>query len=163
MRCLFIIGVFVLAGHGVESSLDKSLLPSITRCEPGTHWKDDCNFCFCVDSGIGACTRLLCKGIEKIRNTPELQLPSGVDCLPGTTWKSQCNHCLCLGDGYPACTRRECPWNSHEPESTCAPHTIWRDECIICRCTSYGESSCTMLACNYPFNEDLITRLKNEL
>ncbi|CAH1709879.1 unnamed protein product [Chironomus riparius] len=29
-------------------------------CVPDTHWKEDCNTCFCTPTGLRACTKVGC-------------------------------------------------------------------------------------------------------
>lgn len=99
------------------------------KCTPGTTWKNDCNTCWCTDSGISACTIKGCLHVEnnivpftlKVNNrtkrsysgatTPtrfHSSYPENEEkCKHGTTWMDDCNRCRCFG-GRAACTRMMC-------------------------------------------------------
>ena len=149
MRFLLIICLFVLVGHRVESAPNNSETPG-KKCEPGTSWQEDCNFCFCLDAGVGACTRKLCNGVgyELFSTAEKPKVPSGNQCLPGSTWKSQCNSCICSDNGLPACTTALCPGYESEPEKICAPNTTWKNDCNSCTCSDNGQNAaCTLRGC----------------
>ena len=148
MRCLLIISLFVLAGHRVESSEPDPLsgIPTVEKCEPGTHWKNDCNFCYCVDSDVSLCTLMLCNGDKEDRK--KSILPSDKYCLPGSSWKSQCNYCTCTDNGMAMCTLKACDIKKYGPPKFCAPNTTWKSDCNTCWCTNIGLPACTLMACN---------------
>lgn len=103
-------------------------------CIPGTTWKQDCNSCWCTETGIAACTLMGClhlppfnnnnaKGFDPIIRIRRKRSSSGTttnrtrfqnslpenerNCKHGTTWMKSCNRCRCFG-GRAACTRMMC-------------------------------------------------------
>ncbi|KAK3871951.1 hypothetical protein Pcinc_022930 [Petrolisthes cinctipes] len=108
-------------------------------CVPGTSWKQDCNTCFCTETGVGVCTLKLCATRGK-RETP---------CEPNSTWMDDCNRCRCA-NGVGVCTKKACSVVLHdvaEAEAECqGEEGRWREACNWCRCVK-GKGVCTRRGC----------------
>lgn len=90
------------------------------KCVPGTRFmdKDNCNECFCTETGHAACTEKAClPETRPIRSAENGELPiselapgaPGFSCTPGKSFKYQCNTCRCDTNGkMAACTFKFC-------------------------------------------------------
>ena len=106
------------------------------ECIPGTRWQEDCNWCYCTSTGIGACTLRGCLGkislpgsainhsLRKRQTINQYQPTSGGEviytlediqdpkftCTPSLSFKVDCNTCWCAADGKRPryCTRIAC-------------------------------------------------------
>lgn len=43
-----------------EKSVPNGSLPDDAMCTPDSRWKDECNWCFCGETGIAGCTLMGC-------------------------------------------------------------------------------------------------------
>ncbi|XP_029731726.2 kielin/chordin-like protein [Aedes albopictus] len=131
------------------------------ECEPGTTFRsdDDCNSCFCTETGIAACTQKACINFSSLKPKRAIAAqPPKQDCVPGTSFKSAdgCNDCFCTDTGIAACTMKFC-FNTktkrdtamQPPKKDCVPGTSFKsaDGCNDCFCTETGIAACTMKFC----------------
>lgn len=122
-----------LRGHRTKNNLDTPA----ENCIPGTRWKQDCNSCWCSESGVAACTFMACLHLDDKNNgltnshqrqptfrhtvsrnsiqehgdkhTRERRSDNDSDkCIPGARWKQDCNSCWCTETGISACTLMGC-------------------------------------------------------
>lgn len=124
-------------------------IPSDT-CVPGKRWKNDCNWCYCTETGISLCTLRGCltkadlptvqidinqvkkkrqaidkyhptSGVEVIYTLEDLNDPN-FSCTPSLSFKVDCNTCWCAADGKRArfCTRIGCTTKSPITETPAA-------------------------------------------
>ncbi|KAG8227828.1 hypothetical protein J437_LFUL008472 [Ladona fulva] len=54
--------VAIFAFIAIFLVLSPDLADAARRCQPGERWQEDCNSCFCSDSGVAACTLKGCLG-----------------------------------------------------------------------------------------------------
>ncbi|XP_042235032.1 von Willebrand factor-like [Homarus americanus] len=82
-----------------------SPVPAVGMCVPGSRWMNECNWCFCNDKGVGACTEKGC--------FPEYEHELGEKfCENGSIWRrDSCNWCECVGDGA-ICTHHNCDFHN---------------------------------------------------
>jgi len=101
----------------------KRSLPIEPNCTPGTTWEQECNTCFCGDTGFAACTLKGCLKKDNIHNIrvhnasaalrnvslAEYTAPD-FSCEPSESFKLECNTCKCSADGKGAtwCTKKRC-------------------------------------------------------
>lgn len=97
-----------------------------SKCTPGTRWKQDCNDCWCTETGVGVCTLMGCLHFDnnikphtsdrRRRSSSDTLVPTRFHtsqpenekkCTPGTTWMNNCNRCRCIA-GRAGCTRMMC-------------------------------------------------------
>ncbi|XP_063626205.1 uncharacterized protein LOC134797771 [Cydia splendana] len=71
-------------------------------CVPGTHFKIDCNYCFCYKPNIQSCTFIRCvHGDVKLSSNPAKRLAfkklreHATGCIPGEKVKHQLTNCEC--------------------------------------------------------------------
>lgn len=102
------------------------------ECVPGSRFKNDCNWCFCTDTGLAVCTLKGCgiqrpilieknrqrrqaasAAAEKVYTQEEIQNPN-FTCTPSYSFKVDCNTCWCAADGKRPryCTRIACKTNN---------------------------------------------------
>lgn len=132
------------------------------KCTPGEVFRsaDDCNTCFCTDSGIVACTRKACFTAPPQKTKRETPPRSDEKCTPGTSFMDEdgCNTCYCTENGEAACTLMACVSYSQDrskretpprTDEQCTPGTVFKskDGCNSCFCTETGMAACTMMAC----------------
>ncbi|XP_063386939.1 uncharacterized protein LOC134672920 [Cydia fagiglandana] len=74
----------------------------IHTCVPGTHFKVDCNYCYCFNSGIQSCTFIFCgHGDMKLSSNPAKRLAfkklreHATGCIPGEKVKHELTNCEC--------------------------------------------------------------------
>lgn len=136
-------------------------VPRKMECVPGTYFRDDddCNSCFCTETGFAACTQKACLGPDffKPKRDTAARAPKQ-ECVPGTSFKSAdgCNDCFCTDTGIAACTMKFC-FNTktkrdtavQPPKQDCVPGTSFKsaDGCNDCFCTETGIAACTMKFC----------------
>lgn len=117
---------------------------SENQCTPGTTWKEDCNSCFCSDTG---------KSLFKSR--PTLKFIKNIF------------------QGFPACTLKGClKKNFHtpsfvaqnlrqvtkqeyiDPNFSCQPNASFKLDCNVCSCGEDGKTTswCTKKQCNVILN-----------
>lgn len=128
----------------VDINSTESTLKSLQRndCVPGNRFKQDCNWCFCTNTGVAVCTLRGC-GIERPRipiinlntnsiegtlervrrqttNQEKIYTQADLDnptftCTPSYSFKLDCNTCWCAADGKRPrfCTRIACKNNNN--------------------------------------------------
>uniref|UniRef100_A0A182M7D2 Pacifastin domain-containing protein n=1 Tax=Anopheles culicifacies TaxID=139723 RepID=A0A182M7D2_9DIPT len=145
---------------------EKRSAPAPTeKCTPGETFRsaDNCNTCFCTDTGIVACTRKACFTEPPQKTKRETSPQDDSKCTPGTVFKSSdgCNTCFCSENGMAACTmmacltplplkvKRETPASYNDK---CVPGTVFSLDggCNSCFCTETGRAACTLRACIPP-------------
>lgn len=96
-------------------------------CVPGTTWKDDCNNCFCSETGRAVCTYLICSPTQPqyFRNNRYTEAETknvNFKCEPNKSIKVECNTCWCNENGkIDHCTRASCA-----SDKSPAPRIFWK-------------------------------------
>jgi hypothetical protein len=149
--------------HGIswtcEGHFEKQIQTySANKCTPGTTFNIDCNTCFCGETGLAACTIMMCPTMTVADiDSPEFR------CEPGVPFKHPdgCNKCRCSADGQLAgCTRMFCApkitystvSDVFSPDFKCEPNTAFShpDGCNTCTCDSFGKTNgCTRMMCSF--------------
>ncbi|XP_069188444.1 uncharacterized protein [Procambarus clarkii] len=127
-----------------EKSVPNGSLPDDAMCTPDSRWKDECNWCFCGETGIAGCTLMGCP--DNYEHPPGEPM-----CVDGSRWKmDNCNWCTCI-NGSAACTDKLCkksvPNGSLPDDAMCTPDSRWKDECNWCFCGETGIAGCTLMGC----------------
>lgn len=139
---------------------------------PGSRWKNDCNDCWCTETGFSACTLKGCyiqpeivtaypSNNLRIVSNDEYNNPN-FKCIPNQKFKLECNTCSCLNDGRTSfCTKKGCnnPSNNDElrvvtqeefnsPNFQCTPNEAFMVDCNRCSCSNDGRNGiCTLKGC----------------
>ncbi|KAF5307580.1 hypothetical protein FQR65_LT06798 [Abscondita terminalis] len=83
-----------------DGTIDRNIAIKIRECTPGVPYREnDCNNCFCTETGILGCTQIGCLS-QKHRDM--------TNCEVGTKWKDGCNDCECAKGFGTICTNKPC-------------------------------------------------------
>lgn len=161
-----------LRDHRTRNSLDTST----EHCVPGSRWKNDCNSCWCSESGVAACTLMAClhfgdnnNGLTTnhqiqptFRHTisrnsildqndklSRVRRSDFVKCIPGTIFTQDCYVCLCTETSVEICNPRRCTIFRRKRSSsdTTRPQNLWPGNADKCTHGTTWMNKCNRCRC----------------
>ena len=148
-KTMIVVAVsFAALAASVVTGLPQSTSSSTCEYNPGLFWMEDCNTCYCLQTGIKSCTTKVCDTRTKSTSCTS----SGQVRNDGDSWWRGKVFCTCKS-GAIRCTRKSEGDNDENKciDSNGRSHRVgdaWKESCNTCRCLASGNPGCTRNICN---------------